>query len=1442
MKKITKILAIPLLLMVFMFTMVKVDAQDFKGNEKVNNVSSKNTRAVGTFNLEDWQYDTSHDNILIISGLNNQGIKDIYIPSYVIVDGVEREVRMRSLAMFNKQEKDSKRFESIIFDAIAPSQKEGPVKKVTIDTWDIENAFANHPVLKKADMTGLEVSNIQKMTGLFNGSGLQELDVSGWNVSKVKDFSSVFAGLQKLSDIDLSSWDTSSATNLSGMFRGSGMNKLDLNNFNTSNVTNFSGVFSSMSKLENIKLDKWDTSEGIDFSNMFSNMTKLTELDLSTFKTTNAKDMSSMFYGTANLGGDLLNISSFDTKNVTNFSYMFAKKSFIRTLNISHLDLSSAETTEGMFQDVDVYYYDAEGGLPKKGTLDVSKFNMSNVKNTSFMFENVNAETLDVSNWNVDKVENMYCMFKNMNNLNGIDVSKWNVNKVNDMTEMFYGTYELLYIDATNWKINNTNAATSQDIFMLPLIPKPLVVKTTDSFLLGYDYKSDNRITAGPKKDAIKNAGKFLSDGSIIQEMFDRFTIQDISELMVTPQQYDEFMKEEPVHNNPAYEFVKWNPEYKGKTEVTNLLKDLQVYKAVYQPIQTKVDYKVTKVWDDGNNQDGLRESDIQVQLKAGTENVGTPITLNEANAWTHTWKDLNKKDGAQEIIYSVDELNLGDKYTSKKVENSKYESTITNTHTPEKMDIEGVKSWLDNDNQDGIRPTKVVIKLMDGTREVAQTEATKDGLWKYEFKNQPVYRNGSKITYTLKEVGVDKYKASYDGYNITNTYTPSKVSYKVTKKWVDGENQDGIRSENIQVQLKKGTENAGTAITLNEANNWTYTWDGLDAQAGGNPIEYSVAEISAVPGYDTETVKVDENESIITNTHKPETVDIAGTKSWIDGNNQDGNRPDSIVVKLMDGTREVARKTVDKNDWSYEFKDQPVYKAGKKINYTLKEEGVTGYTTTYEGNNIINTYAPGKVSKTVSKVWDDKENQDGIRPGSVEVELKAGNVVKDTKVLTKDNNWTYTWSDLDAKAGGSTIVYTVDEKEVPTKYTKDVKDTAEATTITNSYTPETTKVEGTKTWKDNDNQDNKRPESIKVNLLVGGVKKDQVEVNASTNWKYSFVGLPKKANGVDINYTLSEEGAGEYTPKFTGYDIENSYTPGKTSVSVDKVWTDGNNQDGLRKDKVEVKLVVDGTAKDEVVELNAGNNWKYTWPDLDVMSKGKKITYSVEEVNVPDGYIASVNDTNHEAITLTNTHTPEVRKISGEKKWVDNDNQDGKRPQSITINLLADNSKVASTTTDSSKNWKYEFNNQPVNAGGEKITYSVQEVGASGYTPSYDDNYNITNSYTPGETSVNVTKVWTDGENQDGNRPDSIDVQLKAGTNVKETVTLNAKNNWTHNFTNLPEMEAGNKIDYTVDEVNVPSGYSLGKNQAGNNVTLTNTYAPKTTKVEGTKTWTDGN
>lgn len=101
--------------------------------------------------------------------------------------------------------------------------------------------------------------------------------------------------------------------------------------------------------------------------------------------------------------------------------------------------------------------------------------------------------------------------------------------------------------------------------------------------------------------------------------------------------------------------------------------------------------------------------------------------------------------------------------------------------------------------------------------------------------------------------------------------------------------------------------------------------------------------------------------------------------------------------------------------------------------------------------------------------------------------------------------------------------------------------------------------------------------------------------------------------------------------------------------------------------------------------QTNAANGWKYSFkgvPKTD--DKGKAYSYSVKETPV-DGYTSTVD-----GYTITNTHKTKTINICGKKVWDDANNQDGKRPQSVTINLLANGVKVKSATATAATQWGY--------------------------------------------------------------------------------------------------------------------------------------------------------
>ena len=480
------------------------------------------------------------------------------------------------------------------------------------------------------------------------------------------------------------------------------------------------------------------------------------------------------------------------------------------------------------------------------------------------------------------------------------------------------------------------------------------------------------------------------------------------------------------------------------------------------------------------------------------------------------------------------------------------------------------------------------------------------------------------------------------------------------------------------------------------------------------------------------------------------------------------------------------------------------------------------------------------KIETSVCKEWDDADDQDGKRPQSILVQLYAnGQKLGEPVVLNEGNGWSYGWSDLPVKQDGQTVVYSLKEVgRIPGYESTVTGDVQTGFVITNSHTPELTKISGEKIWDDGDNQDGKRPESITVNLFANGEKIDSkaVKADAEGNWKYSFKNLPKYADGQLISYTVTEDAVPEYTAEISGTTIINKYQPGKTSISVIKAWEDGNNQDGKRPTDIKVQLYADGTPEGEEIALNAGNQWSYTWSGLDEMKSGQKISYTVKEAGKVTGYDTVISGEAKTGYVITNSHTPELTNISGEKIWDDADNQDGKRPESITVNLFANGEKIDSKAVkaDAEGNWKYSFKNLPKYANGEPIIYTVTEDTVTDYTTEVTGT-TITNKYQPGKTSITVTKAWEDFNDHNGIRPSEIKVQLYAdGEAQGEEITLNAENQWTHIWTDLDERKAGELIDYTVKETeNIDNYETTISGDAHTGYIITNTLKTGNLELE---------
>ena len=220
------------------------------------------------------------------------------------------------------------------------------------------------------------------------------------------------------------------------------------NNFNTSKSKLFSsqgrdGVFYRCSSLRSLDLSNFNTSNVTNMGNMFDGCSSLTNLDLSSFNTSNVTKMSNMFYGCSSLTN--LDLSSFNTSNVTSMRAMFFECQLLTILDLSGFDTSKVTDMMWLFNK-----------CSSLTSLDLSNFNTSNATQMYGMFSKCSSlTTLDLSNFNTSKVTNMAYMFYECSSLTSLDLSNFNTSNATQMYDMFNTCSSLTTLDLNSFNTSN---------------------------------------------------------------------------------------------------------------------------------------------------------------------------------------------------------------------------------------------------------------------------------------------------------------------------------------------------------------------------------------------------------------------------------------------------------------------------------------------------------------------------------------------------------------------------------------------------------------------------------------------------------------------------------------------------------------------------------------------------------------------------------------------------------------------------------------------------------------------------------------------------------------------------------------------------------------------------------------------------------------------------
>ena len=815
------------------------------------------------------------------------------------------------------------------------------------------------------------------------------------------------------------------------------------------------------------------------------------------------------------------------------------------------------------------------------------------------------------------------------------------------------------------------------------------------------------------------------------------------------------------------------------------------------EPIRTTV--KATKQWV------GPIGTAVTVHLYADDVDTGKTVTLNAANNWEDTFTNLRKyKPGTTtEIKYTVKEDAVAN-YDGVVSGDMATGFTITNTNT-EKTTVKVTKAWV------GTPAASVDVKLLaDGAEKETVTLTATDN-WTHTFTNLDKYgADGHEIVYTVDETPVAGYTKAISGtaatgFTITNTIT-AKVSVPVTKVWV------GPSAPSVTIKLlADGVEK--DSVTLNAANGWAHTFTNLDKYKNGTEIVYTVQE-EPVTNYDSAVTGDATTGFKVTNTNTEKTS-VKVTKAWV------GTPAASATVKLLaDGAEKETVTLTATDNWTHTFSNLPKYDEndGHEIVYTIDEVDIANYVKAITGSAatgfVVTNTITGKLDIPVTKTWL------GTPAASVTIKLFADGTEKETVTLTATDNWTHTFTNLDKYAAdGHEIVYTVDETPVA-GYTKDISGTAATGfTIKNTNT-ETINIPVTKTWVGTAGT------SATIKLLADGAEKETVTLTAADNWTHTFSNLPKfdTTDGHEIVYTVDEVDVPNYTKGIsgtaaTGFTVTNTIT-GKVSVPVTKVWV------GPQASSAKVTLFADGVEKDSVT-LNATNGWAHTFTNLDKYNNGTEIVYTVTEEPIAN-YDSVVTGDAATGFKVTNTNT-EKTSVDVTKTWV------GTPAASVTIKLFADGIEKETVTLTAADNWTHTFTNlDKYAADGHEIVYTVDETPVTDYIKAISgdaaNGFTITNTIT-GKVNIPVTKVWV------GPEASSAKVTLYADGVEKDSVTLNAANNWVHVFSNLDKYNNGTEIVYTVTEEPIANYDSAITGDVATGFTVTNTNTEKVA-VDVTKNW----
>ena len=208
-------------------------------------------------------------------------------------------------------------------------------------------------------------------------------------------------------------------------------------------LNDFSLLFFNCENLESIDLSSYDTTNISNMYGMFSGCSNLKSVNLSSLETNNDINMSNIFSGCLLL--KLVEFPFFHKINITNLGNSFFKCKSLESINLCSFNTIKVSDMHRLFS-----------GCFSLKSLNLTSFKTDNVEDMSRMFALCqNLKSLDLSNFNTQNVQIMNDMFLDCRSLITLDLSSFNTKNVQYMDYMFMGCLSLKSINLSSFNTTN---------------------------------------------------------------------------------------------------------------------------------------------------------------------------------------------------------------------------------------------------------------------------------------------------------------------------------------------------------------------------------------------------------------------------------------------------------------------------------------------------------------------------------------------------------------------------------------------------------------------------------------------------------------------------------------------------------------------------------------------------------------------------------------------------------------------------------------------------------------------------------------------------------------------------------------------------------------------------------------------------------------------------